>query len=221
MVFKSHMEFIWLMKLMYGKKTVPSRLEKYVRTHCLWGLWDRKTGQELTIRAGRKSCKIAGSHAKQQLSGGRCFPLPAGKHGVEGRACIRHGTKIEASLGGQAAAQTQPLHLCPCSWCMCLRASAMGLQCAPGLQDHIIHYILPVKEGVLLLFPWHFSSAGKGRMVARTWLFTFTSWCEHIITWLKELRLWEKHQMFMCPEIKLRFSSNATWSARSWWVGHN
>lgn len=39
--------------------------------------------------------------------------------------------------------------------------------------------------------------------MARTWLFTFASWCAHIITWLEELRLWEKHQMFICPEIKL------------------
>lgn len=66
-----------------------------------------------------------------------------------------------------------------------------------------VHYILPVKWGILLLFPWHFSSAGKGRVVARTWLFTFTSWCVHIITWLEELRLWEKNQMFIFPEIKL------------------
>ena len=86
---------------------------------------------------------------------------------------------------------------------MWLRASAMCLWCAPGLQDRIMHYILTVKWGILLLFPWHFSSAGKGRVVARTWLFTFTSWCVHIITWLEELRLWEKHQMFICPEIKL------------------
>lgn len=111
----------------------------------LWIMRHRKTEQELTIRAGRESYKIAGSHAKQQLSGGRCFPFPAGKHSVEGCACIRRGTKIEASPGGQAAAQIQPLHSCPCSWCMCLRASAMGLQYAPDLQDHIIHYILSVK----------------------------------------------------------------------------
>lgn len=63
-------------------------------------------------------------------------------------------------------------------------------------------YILPVIRGIFFLFPWHFSSAGKGRTMARTWLFTFTSWCVHIITWLEELRRWEKHQMFLCPEIK-------------------
>lgn len=70
-------------------------------------------------------------------------------------------------------------------------------------KTRIIHYILPVKWGILLLFPSHFSSAGKRRVVARTWLFTFTSWCVHIITWLEELRPQEKHQMFICPEIKL------------------
>lgn len=145
--------------------------------------------------ASKQSCE------KQQLQGGSCFSFPVGLCSLAGWARFKHRTKTGASPGGEQLHRPGPF--LPCFGWMWLTASAVCLWSTPGLQGCIIHDISPVKQHVLLLSPWYFSSAGKGRVVARTWLLTLKSWYMLIITWLTELRLWEKHQMFMCPEINL------------------
>lgn len=162
---------------MFLEDPTPSQPEKNERTFCLWERW----GQESRVLDGREA-QPAGSHVWHSS-----FKVAAAFLSLLWNGFASNTEPKPEHPGGRQLHGSGSFLSGLCSGWMQLMASVMCL-------CQMVHFAsLPT----IFQLRWKGQSGGKDLAPH------LGHWYMLIIAWLTKLRLWEKHQMFIRPEIKL------------------